>query len=92
MLFTPELRRTLESAFLPLACECTVMPGGALMVKIFDPGTGRVAMRVEELSIANLTTIRAVADLIAELRYDLRTCATPFGVEPLSLNAFGRAG
>jgi len=92
MLFTPELRRTLETAFLPLACECTVMPGGVLMVNIFDPDTGKVAMRVDELSIANLTTIRAFSDLIAELRYDLRTCATPFGAQPLSLNAFGRAG
>lgn len=79
MLFTPELRRTLESSFLPLACECTVKPNGALMVKIFDQGTGAVAMQVDDLSIANLTTVRAVAELVAELRYDLRTCVTPFG-------------
>lgn len=82
MLFTPELRRTLESAFLPLACECTLMPGGALMVKIFEPQTGTVAMLVENVSIANLTTMRGVAELVAELRYDLRTCATPFGFNP----------
>jgi hypothetical protein len=92
MLFTPELRRTLESAFVPLACECTVRPGGTLMVRIFDPDTGRVAMLVEELSITHLTTIRAVAELIAELRYDLRTCATPFGSSPLSLNAASQTG
>jgi hypothetical protein len=92
MLFTPELRRTLESAFLPLACECTVRPGGALMVRIFDRDTGKVAMLVEEVSISNLTTIRAVADLIAELRYDLRTCATPFGSAPLSLNTASQTG
>jgi hypothetical protein len=82
MLFTPELRRTLESAFLPLACECTVMPGGALMVKIFEPQTGEVAMRVENVRIDNLTTMRGVAELVAELRYDLRTCVTPFGSTP----------
>jgi hypothetical protein len=79
MLFTPELRRTLESSFLPLACECTVMPSGALMVRIFDKDTGRVAMQVDNVAIANLTTIREVAELVAELRYDLRTCVTPFG-------------
>lgn len=82
MLFTPELRRTLESSFLPLACECTVMPSGALLVKIFEPDTGKIAMLVENVSIANLTTIREVAELVAELRYDLRTCVTPFGTSP----------
>lgn len=82
MLFTPELRRTLESAFLPLACECTLMPGAGLMVKIYDATTGDIAMQVENVSIANLTTMRAVAELVAELRYDLRTTRTPFGSTP----------
>ncbi|MFK3971953.1 DUF1652 domain-containing protein [Pseudomonas sp. NPDC087358] len=85
MLFTPQLRRTLESGFLPLACECTVMPGGTLMVRIFQPDTGQLALRVDNLSIANLTTVRQVAELVAELRYDLRTCVTPFGSSPASL-------
>jgi hypothetical protein len=89
MLFTPELRRTLESAFLPLACECTLMPGGTLMVKIFDSRTGAVAMQVENVSIADVTTIRGVAELVAELRYDLRTCVTPFGSPP-ALSAASR--
>jgi hypothetical protein len=92
MLFTPELRRTLESAFLPLACECTVRPGGALMVKIYDCDTGQVAMLVQDLSITHLTTVRAVADLIAELRYDLRTCATPFGAAHFSPSVTGQTG
>ncbi len=82
MLFTPELRRTLESSFLPAACECTVMPSGALMVTIYDKVTGKVAMQVDDVSIANLTTVRAVADLVAELRYDLLTSVTPFGSLP----------
>lgn len=79
MLFTPEVRRTLESSFLPLACECTLMPGGGLMVKVFNKDTGEVAMQVDNVSIANLTSIRALAELIAELRYDLRTGGVPFG-------------
>lgn len=91
MLFTPQLRKTLESSFLPLACECTVMPGGGLMVKIFEPDTGRIALRVDNVSIANLTTIRQVAELVAELRYDLRTCVTPFGTAPARLTIVGRA-
>lgn len=82
MLFTPELRRTLECAFLPLACECTLTPGGGLMVNIFDVETGRVAMRVENIALAKLTTVRAVAEWVAEVRYDLRTVGTPFGSTP----------
>jgi hypothetical protein len=90
MLFTPELRRTLEDAFLPLACECTLTPGGGLMVKIFDVETGHVAMRVENIVLANLTTVRAVAELVAELRYDLRTVGTPFGSTPARFAVVGR--
>lgn len=82
MLFTPEMRRTIETSFKPLACECTLVPGDALMVKIYDPDTGRVALFAENVSIAHLTTVRALAELVAELRYDLRTCATPFGSTP----------
>jgi hypothetical protein len=39
-------------------------------------------MRVENVRIDNLTTMRGVAELVAELRYDLRTCVTPFGSTP----------
>lgn len=91
MLFTPELRRTLESSFLPLACECIVMPSGALMVTIFDRDTGKVAMRVDNVLIARLTTIREVAELVAELRYDLRTCVTPFGASPSYMGVASQA-
>jgi len=90
MLFTPEMRRTIETSFRPLACECTLMPGDALMVKIFDPDTGIVAMLAENVSIAHLTSIRALAELVAELRYDLRTCATPFGTTPSVFTVHGR--
>jgi len=56
-----------------------------LMVRIFQPDTGQLALRVDKRSIANLTTVRQVAELVAELRYDLRTCVTPFGSSPASL-------
>lgn len=91
MLFTPEMRRTIETSFLPLACQCTLMPGDALLVKIFDPDTGRIAMLAENVSIAHLTSVRALAELVAELRYDLRTCATPFGSTPAFFAVSGRA-
>jgi len=92
MLFTPQLRRTLEGGFSPLACECTLLPDDALMVRIFDPNTGEVAMLVDNLSIAHLTTVRDVAELVAELRYDLSTCTTPFGTAPMFLVGSDRVG
>jgi hypothetical protein len=55
------------------------------MVRIYDQATGKVAMLVENLTINHLTTTRAVAELVAELRYDLRTCVTPFGSQPSSV-------
>ena len=82
MFFTPEFPRTLKCAFLPLACECTLTPGCGLMVNIFDVETGRVALRVENIALAKLATVRAVAKSVVELRYDLRTVGTPFDSMP----------
>ncbi|WP_311196263.1 DUF1652 domain-containing protein [Pseudomonas brassicacearum] len=36
-----ELRHLIESAFLPLSCQCRVDPGGSLHAQIFEPVTGR---------------------------------------------------
>jgi hypothetical protein len=92
MLFTPELRRTLESGFLPLACECTPLPSGGLMIRIYDSYTGKLAMLVQDISINHLTSVRAVAEFIAELRYDLRTGGIPFGsTTPVVMPAFHMA-
>jgi hypothetical protein len=91
MLFTPELRSTLECSFLPLACECTLLPSGALMIRVFDKATGDVAMQLQEVSINHLTTMRAVSEFIAELRYDLRTGGIPFGSTRPMMAALSRA-
>ncbi|SEI51218.1 DUF1652 domain-containing protein [Pseudomonas sp. NFR16] len=37
------------------------------MLKIFDRSTGPVAVPVDDQSIADLTTVRTVAELIAQL-------------------------
>jgi hypothetical protein len=86
MLLTPQLRHTIESSFLPLACECMLTPDGAMMIRIYDEVTGHVALRIDNLSVDSLTSVRAVSELIAGLRYDLQTVTTTFGGGEYSSN------
>lgn len=73
-----ELRHIIECGFLPLSCTCTINPDGSLMVKVFDPASGRVDFLVTGISCANLTSSRALANLIAELRSEMACRNTSF--------------
>ena len=66
-----ELRHIIECGFLPLSCSCTVNPDGSLMIKVFEPALGYVELLVTGVSVQNLTTNRAIANLIGELRAEL---------------------
>lgn len=66
-----ELRHIIECGFLPLSCTCTVNPDGSLMVKVFDSESGRVDLLVTGISRTNLTSSRALANLIRELRNEM---------------------
>lgn len=72
MISTLELRRIVETSFLPLHCQCTVGHDGAMTVRICDPSSGRVDLFVTGIATRDLTSARAIGELIAELRYDLR--------------------
>ncbi|WP_347906179.1 DUF1652 domain-containing protein [Pseudomonas purpurea] len=67
-----ELCRTIESGFAPLSCTCTVNADGLLMINVFDPITGRVDLLLTGVSTAKLTNSRAIANLIGELRTEIR--------------------
>lgn len=71
-----ELRHIIECAFLPLACTCTVNPDGSLMIKVFEPSSGRVDLLVTAVTTENLTSSRAIANLIGELRAEMAACPT----------------
>ena len=73
MISTLELRRIIEESFLPLDCQCTLLPTNALQVRVTDPATGRVDLLVTGISTATLVSPRAISELVAELRYDLAT-------------------
>ncbi|SED15164.1 Protein of unknown function [Pseudomonas frederiksbergensis] len=66
-----ELRHIIECGFLPLSCSCTANPDGSLMIKVFDPSSGQVELLVTAITTETLTSSRAIAELIAELRGEM---------------------
>lgn len=72
MISTLELRHLIESAFLPLSCNCRINPGEFLSVQIFDRASGRIDLFVTGISIAGLVSSRAICDLVSQLRMELK--------------------
>jgi hypothetical protein len=73
-----ELRHIIECGFLPLSCSCTVNPDGSLTIKVFEPASGCVELLVTGVSSQNLTTSRAIANLISELRAEMTARKSEF--------------
>ena len=71
MISVLELRHIIECGFLPLSCNCTVNPDGSLMIKVFEPTSGRVDLLVTSVTTQSLTSSRAIANLIADLRAEM---------------------
>lgn len=65
-----ELRSIIESAFLPLRCNCTVLDD-TMTVEVIDPVTEHVELLVTGIALDRLDTSRALCELISELRADL---------------------
>jgi hypothetical protein len=65
-----ELRSIIESAFLPLRCNCTVLDD-TMTVEVIDPATEHVELLVTGIALDRLDTSRALCELISELRADL---------------------
>jgi hypothetical protein len=66
-----ELRHIIECGFLPLSCICTSNPDGTLMVQVFEPSTGHVELLVTGVRTETLTSSRAIAELVGELRGEM---------------------
>ncbi|MEE1865120.1 MULTISPECIES: DUF1652 domain-containing protein [Pseudomonas] len=71
MLSTLELRNIIECSFLPVRCQCTLAADRSLTVKVFDRTCERVDLLVTGIDAEQLTSSRAISDLIAGLRNDL---------------------
>lgn len=71
MISALELRHIIECGFLPLSCSCTLNVDGSLMIKVTEPSSGSVELLVTGVSTAPLSSSRAIANLIAELRSEM---------------------
>lgn len=71
MLSNTEIRRIIESGFAPFSCRCELTSNGAITVEIHDAASGRVELFVTGIALADLTTSREIARVIAELRAEL---------------------
>lgn len=65
-----ELRSIIESAFLPMRCNCTILDG-AMTVEVINPVTEHVEMLASGIALDRLDTSRALCELISELRANL---------------------
>lgn len=65
-----ELRSIIESAFLPLRCNCTVLDD-VMTVEVIDPATERVELMSSGIDLSRLDTSRALCELILKLRAEL---------------------
>ena len=71
MISALELRHIIESGLLPRSCTCTVNPKGSLLIKMIEPSSGRVELFVPGLLASELTSSRAISNLISELRIEI---------------------
>ena len=78
MISALELRHIIECGFLPLCCHCTVNPDGSLMIKVFEPTSGRVDLLVTSVTTSGLNSSRAIANLIGELRSEMTERSVSF--------------
>lgn len=98
MIPNAELRRIIESSFLPLNCHCDIRPGGTMTIEVWDSVTGQVDLLAVGVPTTELVTIRAVNNLVAELRGELRANQEWFerthnkDGKPTSFSAFGSDG
>jgi len=72
MLSTLELRNIIESSFLPQRCQCTQATDRSLTVRVFDQATHKVDYTLSGIRTEQLTSSRAISNLIAGMRTDLK--------------------
>lgn len=68
MLSHLQLRHLLESAFLPTKCKCEIDAKGLLTVHFVNARTGKIDLSVESIVVSKLSSSRAIATLISELK------------------------
>ncbi|QSB18698.1 DUF1652 domain-containing protein [Pseudomonas sp. 15A4] len=72
MISTLELCHIVESGFLPAKCKCTIDANDQIMVQIFDRERGHADLLAGGIPVSSLNSSRAIANLIAILKEDLK--------------------
>ncbi|MDY4301856.1 DUF1652 domain-containing protein [Pseudomonas salmasensis] len=72
MISITEFNRIMASGFLPLSCECCLNSDGSLRISVFEPTSGRVDLLLTRVSPEGLDSIRAISNLIGELRTEIK--------------------
>lgn len=72
MISIVELSRIMASGFDPLSCECSVSSDGSLTIRVFEPESGRVELLLNGVAPEGLDSIRAISNLIGELRTEMK--------------------
>ncbi|MBF7141166.1 DUF1652 domain-containing protein [Pseudomonas sp. hsmgli-8] len=67
-----EVLKIIQSSFLPLHCVCMPHEGSTVTIEVTDPANGNIDLLVVGVDLAPLTTIRAISDLVGELRQELK--------------------
>ncbi|MCF7532523.1 DUF1652 domain-containing protein [Pseudomonas petrae] len=67
-----ELCHIVESGFLPAKCKCTIDAKDQMMVQIFDRERGHADLLAGGIPVSSLNSSRAIANLIARLKDDLK--------------------
>lgn len=80
MISALELRHIIESGLLPRSCTCSVNPTGSLLIKMIEPSSGSVEMFVPGVLASDLTSSRAISNLISELRIEMAARKTLYAV------------
>jgi hypothetical protein len=71
MISNLELRQIIESGFAPVKCVCTISHNQLMTVSLYEPHKGHPVMEVRNLNAAELTSSRAIAELVIRLKDEL---------------------
>jgi len=71
-----EQRQIIESAFLPLNCRCTIEADDSMTLEIRAPQNDQVLLRAAGIQRGELSSSRAISQLVLRLRQQLTSGET----------------
>ncbi|RMN71411.1 hypothetical protein ALQ54_04269 [Pseudomonas syringae] len=72
MISNLDLKHIVESAFFPMKCVCTISPYHTMTLQILDEQSADEEFTVIGVDTAPLTSMRAVVDLMHELKAEMK--------------------